>query len=115
MTCHAVQAEISANTSKIAELGGEQGTKTAQNIAAGVAGLFIWPVWFAMDFQGAATKEIAALEARNAYRGERALQACPMVAQVETIAPAASPAVSTVEGTGLRKVHESRVTPLARR
>ena len=62
MSSQAIQAEIRANNSKISELGGEQGAKTAQNIAAGVAGLFIWPLWFAMDFQGAATKEIAALE-----------------------------------------------------
>ena len=112
MPCQAVQAEIRANNSKISELGGEQGAKTAQNIAAGVAGLFIWPLWFAMDFQGAATKEIAALEARNAYLGERALQTCPVVAQFEAIAPAAPPIASAIGG--LRKVHEPRVIPLAR-
>jgi len=57
MSCQAIQAESRGNNSKISELGGEQGAKTAQNVAAGVAGLFIWPLWFAMDFQGAATKE----------------------------------------------------------
>jgi hypothetical protein len=32
-----------------------------------VAGLFIWPLWFAMDFQGAATKEEVALQSRQEY------------------------------------------------
>jgi len=76
MACAALQAEIASNTRKIGELGSEQGSKTAQNVAAGVAGLFIWPIWFAMDFQGAATKEIAALEDRNNYLGQRALESC---------------------------------------
>jgi hypothetical protein len=39
----------------------------AQNIAAGVVGLFIWPVWFGMDFQGAAGKEVDALNSRQQY------------------------------------------------
>jgi hypothetical protein len=42
--------------------------------AAGVAGLFIWPLWFAMDFQGAATKEVAALQSRQQYLGTMAEQ-----------------------------------------
>ena len=82
MACQALQAEIAANTRKIGELGSDQGAKTAQNVAAGVAGLFIWPIWFAMDFQGAATKEIAALEARNNYLGQLALESCAASAQV---------------------------------
>jgi hypothetical protein len=114
MSCQAIQAESRANNSKISELGGEQGAKTAQNVAAGVAGLFIWPLWFAMDFQGAATKEIAALEARNAHLGERALEACTVQAQFETRAPAPLPVVHAVPTTGLRKVHEPRVIPLLR-
>ncbi len=65
--CAAIQAELAANTGKIAQLGREKGMKTAQNVAAGVAGLFIWPLWLAMDFQGAASAEQTALEARNAH------------------------------------------------
>jgi hypothetical protein len=90
-------------------VGSEQGEKLAQNIAAGVAGLIIWPLWFAMDFQGAATKEIAALEARNAYLAGRALQTCTAVAQIEKIAPAAAPSVTPVGRTGLREVDEPGV------
>ena len=90
MTCEAIHAEIAANTSQIAKLGSEQGAKAAQNVAAGIAGLIIWPLWFAMDFQGAATKEIDALEARNSYLGQRALQTCTVVAQKDEIVPPAS-------------------------
>jgi hypothetical protein len=28
--------------------------KTVQNVAAGVVGIVVWPVWFAMDAKGAA-------------------------------------------------------------
>jgi len=109
MPCEAIHAEIAANTSQISALGSEQGAKTAQNVAAGVAGLFIWPLWFAMDFQGAATKEVAALEARNSYLAGRTLQTCTAVAQTEEIAPAAGPTARAVDVTGGR-VYEPRVT-----
>ena len=55
------------NNLKFKELSGEQGGKVAQNVAAGVVGLVIWPVWFGMDFKGAADKEVAALQARQQY------------------------------------------------
>jgi len=65
--CPAIIAEVQANNKKIQDLAGEQGGKVAQNIAAGVVGLFIWPVWFGMDFQGAAGKEVDALNSRQQY------------------------------------------------
>jgi hypothetical protein len=114
MSCQAIQAESRGNNSKISELGGEQGAKTAQNVAAGVAGLFIWPLWFAMDFQGAATKEIAALEARNAHLGERALQTCLDSVQFETGAGVAPPIAHAARATGHRNVYEPRVIPISR-
>jgi hypothetical protein len=52
MDCAAISAEAQANNAKLHELGVEEGNKVGQNVAAGVAGLFIWPLWFAMDFQG---------------------------------------------------------------
>ena len=103
MSCQAIQAESRANSLKISELGSEQGAKTAQNVAAGVAGLFIWPLWFAMDFQGAATKEIAALEARNAHLGERALQTCLASAQFETGAGATLPIADAVRAPAIAR------------
>jgi hypothetical protein len=82
MDCTAINAEIAANTGRESELGSEKGGKVAQNVAAGVVGLFIWPVWFAMDFQGAADTESKALESRDQYLSTLALQRCstqPMV------------------------------------
>ena len=67
MDCTAIQAEVLANNAKVQELASESGGKVAQNVAAGVAGVFIWPLWFAMDFQGATDKEAAALNSRQQY------------------------------------------------
>ena len=74
MDCTAITAEATANDAKIKDLGRESGNKVAQNVAAGVAGLLIWPLWFAMDFQGAADKDTAALQARQNYLGTLAAQ-----------------------------------------
>jgi hypothetical protein len=74
MGCTAIAAEVKANNTKIQELASEQGAKVAQNVAAGVAGLFIWPLWFGMDFQGAASTETAALQSRQEYLGTLAQQ-----------------------------------------
>ena len=74
LDCPAIMAQVQTNDGKISELGREEGGKVAQNIAAGVAGLFIWPLWFAMDFQGTAGKEIAALQSRQTYLATLASQ-----------------------------------------
>ena len=79
MDCAAINAEVQANNKKVIELGSEEGAKVAQNVAAGVAGLIIWPLWFAMDFQGAAPKEVAALQARQQYLATLAEQRCGAV------------------------------------
>ena len=65
--CTAIIAEIESNNRKVQELASEEGLKTTQNVAAGVAGLFIPVLWFGMDFQGAASKEVAALQSRQQY------------------------------------------------
>jgi hypothetical protein len=67
MDCSAIEAEAQGNNAQVQELASEEGFKVAQNVAAGVAGLFIWPLWFGMDFQGAASKETAALQNRQQY------------------------------------------------
>jgi hypothetical protein len=54
--CLAIAAEVRGNNQKVQELGSEEGAKVGQNVAAGVAGLFIWPLWFAMDFRGRQAK-----------------------------------------------------------
>ncbi len=71
-----VTAEIQANNIKVQELADEQGLKVARNVAAGVFGLVVWPVWFAMDAKGAATKEVAALQARQQYLTTLATEKC---------------------------------------
>jgi hypothetical protein len=41
--CTMIRAEIEANNKKAQQLANEQGMKVAQNVAAGVVGLVIWP------------------------------------------------------------------------
>jgi len=67
MDCPAILIEVQANNKRLQELASEEGWKTAQNVGAGVAGLFIWPLWFGMDFQGTAGKEAAAIQSRQQY------------------------------------------------
>jgi hypothetical protein len=75
-TCAMIVAEIEANNIKVKELAGEEGAKVAQNVVAGVAGLVIPVLWFGMDFKGAASKEVAALQARQQYLTALATERC---------------------------------------
>jgi hypothetical protein len=75
-TCAMIVAEIEANNIKVRELAGEEGAKVAQNVAAGVAGIVIPVLWFGMDFKGAASKEVAALQARQQYLTTLATERC---------------------------------------
>jgi hypothetical protein len=52
--CAMIQAEIQANNVQAQKLADENHAKIAQNVTAGVVGVVIWPVWFAMDAKGAA-------------------------------------------------------------
>jgi hypothetical protein len=74
--CTAIMAEVQANNQRISELGSEQGAKVAQNVAAGVAGLFIPILWFGMDFQGNAGTEQTALQARQQYLASLVEERC---------------------------------------
>jgi hypothetical protein len=74
--CAAITAEIEANNPKVTALASEQGLKVSQNVAAGVAGLVVWPLLFAMDFQDTADKEVAALQSRQQYLATLAQQKC---------------------------------------
>lgn len=67
MDCAAVMAEVESNNAKVQQLASDQGLKTTQNVAAGVAGIFIPVLWFGMDFQGTADKETSALQSRQQY------------------------------------------------
>jgi hypothetical protein len=74
--CAAIVAEVEANNRQVQELASEEGGKVAQNVVAGVAGLVIPVLWFGMDWQGAAGKEVAALQSRQQYLAVLAEQRC---------------------------------------
>src|SRR6476660_1575442 len=74
MDCTAILAEVQSNNAKVQQLASDQGLKTTQNVAAGVAGIFIPVLWFGMDFQGTADKETQALQARQQYLASLAAQ-----------------------------------------
>jgi len=74
--CAMIQAEIQANNVQAEKLATENNQKVAQNVAAGVVGVVIWPVWFAMDAKGAAGTEADALKARQEYLSSLAAQRC---------------------------------------
>lgn len=75
--CAMIRAEIEANNVEAEKLAEENHAKIAQNVAAGVVGVVIWPVWFAMDAKGAAGTEMDALKARQQYLAALAEQRCP--------------------------------------
>jgi hypothetical protein len=79
--CAAIMAETAANNQKVEELASEQGLKVAQNVAAGVAGIVIPILWFGMDWQGSASKEVQALQVRQQYFATLAAQRCNAPAQ----------------------------------
>lgn len=85
LTCEQIVAEIKANNEKITALAQEEGWKVTQNVAAGVVGLVIWPVWFGMDFQDAAGKEGKALSQRTEYLASIAKDRCGPPAETASI------------------------------
>jgi hypothetical protein len=74
--CAMIRAEIEANNVQAEKLAEENHAKIAQNVAAGVVGVVIWPVWFAMDAKGAAGTEMDALKSRQQYLATLAEQRC---------------------------------------
>ena len=74
--CTMIRAEIEANNAKAIQLANEKGWKTAQNVAAGVVGIVIWPVWFGLDSKDAAGNEATALQARQQFLTTLATQRC---------------------------------------
>jgi hypothetical protein len=71
-----IRAEIEANNAQAEKLAEENHAKIAQNVAAGVVGIVVWPVWFAMDAKGAAGTELDALKSRQQYLASLAEQRC---------------------------------------
>ena len=75
-SCTQIRAEIEANNIKVKQLAGEQGGKVAQNVLAGVGGIFIPVLWFGMDYKGSADKDVAALQSRQQYLTILATERC---------------------------------------
>ena len=81
LDCKAILAEVEANNQRVSDLASEEGLKVAQNVAAGVAGIVIPVLWFGMDFQGAASKEVTALQSRQQYLATMAEERCQKSSQ----------------------------------
>lgn len=88
MDCTAILAEVGANNERVKQLASDKGLKTTQNVAAGVAGLFIPILWFGMDFQGTADTEITALQSRQQYLSMMADQKRCADSEPESLPPA---------------------------
>jgi hypothetical protein len=89
--CAMIRAEIEANNVQAQKLADENGMKIAQNVATGVVGVVIWPVWFAMDAKGAAGTEMDALKARQQFLASLAEQRCSQPSAVPPPVAAAKP------------------------
>jgi hypothetical protein len=87
--CAMINAEIQANNARVQSLASERNLKVAQNVVAGAVGVLVWPVFFAMDAKGAAGTEIDALQARQHYLANLAMQRCAV--QTRPIAAASPP------------------------
>jgi hypothetical protein len=63
MTCESLMSEITEMDSRIHSLLPKT-DRTGQNVALGVAGLFVFPAWFFMNFSEAEKIEIEAYRSR---------------------------------------------------
>jgi hypothetical protein len=99
-SCTQIRAEIEANNVKVKELADEQGWKAAQNVVTGVGGVFIPVLWFGMDWKGSASKDVAALQARQQYLTTLATEKCaqpPPPAQAAPSTPKTKPPKQTAQ------------------
>jgi hypothetical protein len=91
-SCTQIKAEIEANNVRVKSLADEQGLKVVQNVVAGVGGIFtVGLSWFALDFKGAAYREVKALEARQQYLTILAEERCAAPAPVAPPPPLPAP------------------------
>lgn len=98
LSCTQIQAEIKANNDQIISLSGEEGEKLTQNMAIGAAGIFVSPLWFALDVQDAAGKEGEALQSRNEYLAHLyAINGCASAPRpVDAVRPEETQPTSTI-------------------
>lgn len=102
--CAMLQAEASVNAQRISDLTNEQEFKLAQNVFAGVAGVFLVAPLLLIDIQDAPGVEKKALQARNQYVATLAAKRCdPTVALTVEKTVAAGERKDTVTGTAMRQ------------
>ena len=79
--CGAINAQLAANSARLADLKREGNNTTAGNVGLAVAGaLLFWPALFAMDFKDASGKEVSTLIQRQGYLQQLAAQRnCPPI------------------------------------
>lgn len=87
-TCDDLMAEINANNDRVTQLAREKDMRIVQNTAAGVGGVFIPVLWFALDLKGAAGVELTAMK----HRQERLMRLmdkrnCGVSKDESTVAP----------------------------
>ena len=92
LACPMIHSEIASNNQRIQQLSREKSGKTAQNVIAGTAGVFIPVLWFAMDFQGTQNIEINALQGRNNALAGLTTTKCATVVTAPPAAPTPAPA-----------------------
>jgi hypothetical protein len=100
--CAMITAEIQANNKRAEALAAEHDVKIAQNVVAGVVGIVVWPVLFAMDAKGGAATDISALQARQEY-----------LANLATIRCAAGPAHASAASPPRRAAVKPQAPPPA--
>ena len=64
LDCDEIEAEMSDLDAQARRLLGEQDNKTGKNVAIGLAGLIIWPIWFFADLSTAERQEAQAMQDR---------------------------------------------------
>jgi len=67
MDCAELAAEMQELDRKAKRLHGEQSQKAGRNAALGVGGLFLFPLWFAMDLSDAERQEALAMQDRYSH------------------------------------------------
>ena len=74
--CPMIRAEIQENNQRATKLAKEKGGKVVQNDDGGLVGVVVWPEWRGMDGKDAASKEAAALQARQERLTYMAIERC---------------------------------------
>ncbi len=64
MSCEDIVSEMSDLDQRARRLMGEQSSKKGKNIAWGIAGLFLFPLWFGMDLSDAERQDAQAMQDR---------------------------------------------------